>query len=165
MPDNNNNNLEFEGKNKDIKAEINNILLRQMPHQLKLKEMLGSWAEIVGVGTARHSSPYDLIRGTLYVCADSSAARSKIMMMRNNLRRIIKNRWGLDVNDIRVTAGTVPTMNKRIISRKSSPPVTPEPEEVKRFREQLPEDLKLNNQKAADALAHLQAVFFKKFKI
>ncbi len=157
------NNLEFESKNKRLGGAVNNVLSRQIPYQAKLKDMLDSWPEIVGPGVAKHSSPYDLVNGTLYVCADSSAARYKIVTLGDRLRKIIKAKWDLNVKNIRVTAGLIPSMpvHQR---RKTLPVINPTPDEIKYFSDQMPENLKLNNQKAAEALARLQAVFAKKFK-
>ena len=158
-------------ENLNLNNIFGKILSKHLAHQAKLHEMLANWAEIVGPGLAKHSAFYDLSKKILYVCADSSAARFKIMSMRNNIKRIIKARWNLDVEDIRVAAGNLNNLNNLKFQdfNNNNKPVILNQEELNYFRNVINNKIKrenLNNitPETAEAIARLRAVYYKKFK-
>lgn len=156
----------FYSENKKIDGALGGVLAKQIPHQVKLRDMLVSWHEIVGLGLAKHSAPYDLLRRILFVSADSSAARSKIFLMRDNISKIIKRRWDLDVDNVRVTPApiyenfNIKKINKNPVQRE----IVPTRDEINYFREQMSKNLTNLTPEAAEALVRLRAVFAKKFK-
>lgn len=157
-------------ENLNLNNIFGKILSKHLAHQAKLRELLANWGEIVGPGLAKHSAFYDLSKKILYICADSSAARFKIMSMRNNIKRIIKAKWDLDVEDIRVAAGNLNNLNNLKIQdfNNNNKPVILNQEELNYFRNAINNKIKrenLNNitPETAEAIARLRAVYYKKF--
>ena len=158
-------------ENLNLNNIFGKILSKHLAHQAKLRELLANWGEIVGPGLAKHSAFYDLSKKILYICADSSAARFKIMSMRNNIKRIIKAKWDLDVEDIRVAAGNLNNLNNLKIqdfNNNHNKPVILNQEELNYFRNAINNKIKrenLNNitPETAEAIARLRAVYYKKF--
>ncbi|MBR0096689.1 MAG: DUF721 domain-containing protein [Synergistaceae bacterium] len=162
-----------ELENFNLNNIFGKILSKHLAHQAKLRELLANWAEIVGSGLAKHSAFYDLSKKILYVCADSSAARFKIMSMRNNIKRIIKAKWDLDVEDIRVAAGNLNNLNNLKFqdfnnNSKHDKPVILTQSELNYFKGKINEKIKADNlnnitPETAEAIARLRAVYYKKF--
>ena len=160
-----------ELENFNLNNIFGKILSKHLAHQAKLRELLANWGEIVGPGLAKHSAFYDLSKKILYICADSSAARFKIMSMRNNIKRIIKAKWDLDVEDIRVAAGNLNNLNNlkfQDFNNNNNKPVILNQEELNYFRNAINNKIKrenLNNitPETAEAIARLRAVYYKKF--
>ena len=158
-------------ENLNLNNIFGKILSKHLAHQAKLRDLLTNWGEIVGPGLAKHSAFYDLSKKILYICADSSAARFKIMSMRNNIKRIIKAKWDLDVEDIRVAAGNLNNLNNLKIqdfNNNHNKPVILNQEELNYFRNAINNKIKrenLNNitPETAEAIARLRAVYYKKF--
>ena len=158
-------------ENLNLNNIFGKILSKHLAHQAKLRELLANWGEIVGPGLAKHSAFYDLSKKILYICADSSAARFKIMSMRNNIKRIIKAKWDLDVEDIRVAAGNLNNLNNlkfQDFNNNHNKPVILNQEELNYFRNAINNKIKrenLNNitPETAEAIARLRAVYYKKF--
>ena len=154
----------------DLNNIFHKILAKHSAHQAKLREILTCWGEIVGAGLAKHSSFYDLSENVLYICADSSAARYKLMAMRNNIKRVIKARWGLDVSDIRIAAGNLNSFDfKNNAAKPEDKPVVLNQDELNYFKSSIEakieaESLDNITPETAEAIARLRAVYYKKFK-
>ena len=158
-------------ENLNLNNIFHKILAKHLAHQAKLKEILTCWGEIVGAGLAKHSSFYDLSKNILYICADSSAARYKLMAMRNSIKRVIKARWDLEVLDIRVAAGNLNNfnLNKDNVVKRDDKPVILNQDELNYFKNKINAKIEaenLNNitPETAEAIARLRAVYYKKFK-
>ena len=111
---------------------------------------------------ARLSAPYELEDGELRIAAATRHAAQQIVNMKGNILRILKGRWNLDVERIRVTLGP-PTPRPRPTQdaprRRHARVVLPQ-EEVEELRRACPETL---SDEAAEGLARLRAYFARRF--
>ena len=113
------------------------------------------WPSVVGPARARNSAPFDLRGNILLVAARTPHAAQQISQMKGNIQRALKARWGLDIEEVRVTVGPPPLR----ASAASGPPrrrpvLKLDEEEVRAFREACPPDL---DEEVAWALARLRA--------
>ncbi|MBQ9564186.1 MAG: DUF721 domain-containing protein [Synergistaceae bacterium] len=126
----------------------------------KLQDLVRRWGSIVG-SAAKNSAPYELKGGTLFVAARSPHTVQRVEQMRGNIQRALKDQWGLDIQEVRVTLGSPPVRPKTVTGlRRHRVPVEPAEEEVRAFRDQCPESLPAET---AEALARLRAFFLRRF--
>lgn len=147
-------------KVRSVQELLGKVIPDRAEEMRKLQDLVRRWRTVVGPA-AQSSAPYDLVGGTLYVAARSSHVAQRIEQMRGNIRRALKERWGLDVRDVQVTLGSPPIQPRRAdeIPRRRAK-VEPKEERVRAFREGCPDSL---TPEAADALAHLRAFFVERF--
>ncbi len=128
----------------------------------KLEDVTRNWASVVGPARARLSAPYELEDGTLRVAAATPHAAQQIANMKGNILRILKDRWDLEVETVRVTQGPPPLRARTVqnVPRRRHPPVALPPEEVEALRTACPETL---SDEAAEGLARLRAFFARRF--
>ena len=128
----------------------------------RLKDVTRNWASVVGPARGRLSAPYELEDRELRIAAATPHAAQQIGSMKGNILRILRERWGLEVERVRVTQGPPPLRPRpaRSVPRRGSPRVALPPEEVAAFRTTCPESL---SDEAAEGLARLRAFFARRF--
>lgn len=146
-------------------ASMSELLERVMPEQgermRKLAEVVRAWSSLVPPGVARHSSPYDLVGGTLCIASNLPQVKQQLLMMKGNIQRALKSRWDLEVTEVKVLIGD-PPLKVSVTSqgpRRRHPRVEPDEAMVQAFREACPDSL---TPEASKALAHLRAFFCKR---
>lgn len=141
-------------------AEILKDVAPQGP-LVKLEEVGRAWGSVVGPNRARGSVPYDLAGRTLHVAAASNHLAGQIVLMKGNIRRVLRERWGIELDELKVIVGQPPV--RRVVSstpRRRRPAVEPDEGAVRAFRVLCPPSLP---PETADALARLRAFFAKRF--
>lgn len=149
----------------DRMVSVKDLLGRIVPQNVRaerLREMVRSWPLVVGAARARSSAPCDLVAGVLFVAAKTPHVAQQLNQMKGNVRRALKERWDLDVHEVRVTLGAPPSRPAVSGQRpgRRAPVIEPPEAEVRRFRSQCPPSL---TPEAAQALAHLRAFFTRRF--
>ena len=149
----------------DRMVSVKDLLGRIVPQNVRaerLREMVRSWPLVVGAARARNSAPCDLVAGVLFVAAKTPHVAQQLNQMKGNVRRALKERWDLDVHEVRVTLGAPPSRPAVSGQRpgRRAPVIEPPEAEVRRFRSQCPPSL---TPEAAQALAHLRAFFTRRF--
>lgn len=149
----------------DRMVSVKDLLGRIVPRNVRaerLREMVRSWPLVVGAARARNSAPCDLVAGVLFVAAKTPHVAQQLNQMKGNVRRALKERWDLDVHEVRVTLGAPPSRPAVSGQRpgRRAPVIEPPEAEVRRFRSQCPPSL---TPEAAQALAHLRAFFTRRF--
>ena len=128
----------------------------------RLKDVVRNWAAVVGPARARLSAPYELEDRELRIAATTPHAAQQIVNMKGNILRILKSRWNLDIEGIRVTLGPPPARPRPLQSvpgRRHARVVLPQ-EEVEALRRTCPEAL---SDEAAEGLARLRTYFAHRF--
>ena len=128
----------------------------------RLKDVVRNWAAVVGPARARLSAPYELEDRELRIAATTPHAAQQIVNMKGNILRILKSRWNLDIEGIRVTLGPLPVRPRPLQSvpgRRHARVVLPQ-EEVEALRRTCPEAL---SDEAAEGLARLRTYFAHRF--
>ena len=128
----------------------------------RLEDMTRNWAAVVGPARARLSAPYELEDGELRIAAATPHAAQQIVNMKGNILRILKSRWNLDIEGIRVTLGPPPARPRPLqsVPRRRHARVAIPQEEVEALRRTCPEVL---SDEAAEGLARLRAYFAHRF--
>lgn len=128
----------------------------------RLEDMTRNWAAVVGPARARLSAPYELEDGELRIAAATPHAAQQIVNMKGNILRILKSRWNLDIEGIRVTLGSPPARPRPLqsVPRRRHARVAIPQEEVEALRRTCPEVL---SDEAAEGLARLRAYFAHRF--
>lgn len=145
-------------------TSVQDLLKRVMPvrDEGQLDKVLHAWPSIVVLpALARGAIPYDLIGGTLFVAVRSPHAKQRLEQMREDIRRRLREKCGVEVEEVKVNFGE-PSRPRSNSARRPHrrAPITPDEETVKALREQCPEGL---DPEIADALTHLRAFFMKRF--
>lgn len=149
----------------DRMVPVKDLLGRLVPQNVRakrLREIVRSWSLVVGAARARNSAPYDLVAGVLFVAAKTPHAAQQLNQMKGNVRRALKERWDLDVDEMKVTLGA-PPIRPAVSGQgpgRRAPAIEPPEAEVRRFRSQCPPSL---TPETAQALAHLRAFFARRF--
>ena len=149
----------------DRMVSVKDLLGRIVPRNVRaerLREMVRCWSLVVGAARARNSVPYDFVAGVLLVAAKTPHAAQQLNQMKGNVRRALKERWDLDVDEVKVTLGA-PSMKPAVSGQRPgrrAPAIEPPEAEVRRFRSQCPPSL---TPETAQALAHLRAFFARRF--
>ena len=147
-------------------ASTKELLERMMPKQeermQKLQELVRLWASVVGPGRARQSAPCDLVGGKLVVAVATPHMAQQIAQMKGNIQRALRERWGLEVEEVQTPLGPPPVRPSAPNQppRRRAPVVRVEEAEVQALKEQCPADL---TPEAAEALARLRAFFARRF--
>lgn len=127
----------------------------------KLEEVGRAWGSVVGPNRARGSVPYDLAAGTLHVAAESNHLAGQILRMKGNIRRVLRERWELELDEIKVIVGPPPVRRAAAPTpRRRRAALSPDEGTVRAFRDLCPPSLSPGT---AEALAHLRAFFVKRF--
>lgn len=145
-----------------LKELLESMVPGQSDRMRKLEDVVRNWTSVVGPGRSRLSAPYELEDGELRIAVATPHAAQQISNMRGNILRILKDRWDLEVERIRVTQGPPPLRPRTVQSspRRRHPPVALAPEEIEAFRMACPETL---SDEAAEGLARLRAFFARRF--
>lgn len=160
------NTIRAERKHLERLASLRELLEGMVPTQSermrRLEEMTRNWASVVGPARARLSAPYELEDSELRIAAATPHAAQQIGNMKGNILRVLKARWDLEVDRIRVTQGPPPPRPRtaQSIPRRRHPRVVLAPEEVEAFRRACPAAL---SDEAAEGLARLRAFFARRF--
>lgn len=80
---------------------------------LARSELVSSWAELVGVETADHSSPQGIEDGVLSVACDSTAWATQLRLMRSQILTRITQRYpDAGIQTVRFTGPGVPSWKR-----------------------------------------------------